>query len=68
MQEIKLYQCSFCHTQYKEKFACKQCEANHKKNLVITKARYVGRNINFNGFPIAITVRDENGNEMVYRR
>lgn len=31
MKEKKLYTCEFCHTDYAEKFACKQCEQNHVK-------------------------------------
>lgn len=35
MKEKKLYTCEICHTDYAEKFACKQCEQNHKTNLAI---------------------------------
>lgn len=40
MKEKKLYTCEICHTDYAERFACKQCEQNHKTKLTIKSMRF----------------------------
>lgn len=58
MKEIKLYQCGFCHTQYKYENACKKCEENHKTKLKIFDAVYRPFKDDLSGFPIRIRVQD----------
>lgn len=66
MKEKKLYTCEFCHTDYAEKFACKQCEQNHKTNLAIKGMRFKPITVDQSGFPISITVVTDKGLEKVY--
>ena len=61
MKEIKLYQCSICETQYADKTACKQCEDNHKTELVIIEGKFTAFKDNKTGWPVRIIVKDISG-------
>lgn len=69
MKEIKLYQCSICHTQYADRNECKRCEAAHKQKLELKEAYYRPYKDNHSGFPTRIMVIDtKTGETAVYRR
>jgi hypothetical protein len=68
MKEKILYTCEYCHTDYKYEYEAKKCEDNHSKKLKIVDKRYQAYKVNEKGFPITITVEDENGNKEIYRR
>lgn len=66
MREKKLYTCEICHTDYTEKFACKQCEQNHKTKLTIKSMIFKPITVDESGFPIRITIVTDKGLEKVY--
>lgn len=37
MKEVAKYQCEYCHTEYRERSKCEECENNHKIKLKIDK-------------------------------
>lgn len=54
MKTLSKYQCEYCHTEYREKSACEQCEKNHLElKLTCDKcntaygAKYGGRAADF---------------------
>lgn len=69
MKEIKLYQCGICHTQYREKSECVNCEKNHKTDLEIIEQRHRPNRDDRSGFPIRIIVKDKKtGETALYTR
>lgn len=68
MKEKTLYTCETCHTDYSDKTTAKQCENSHKTKLKIVSKRYKPFRIIDDGFPISITLADETGKEMTFRR
>lgn len=68
MKEKKLYTCEFCHTDYADKKDALRCEKNHGKKFEIKKMRFLPYRIDKSGFPITVTLTDEEGNTAVYKK
>ena len=68
MKEVKHYPCDICGTEYNDKEKCKRCEKSHCTPKEIVKARYTGFCYNAKGYPVSITVKMEDGKEVIYKR
>lgn len=68
MKELSKYQCEYCHTEYREKSACEQCEKNHKVKPKIKKSIYQPYEVCNSGYPLRINIEFENGAVITYRR
>lgn len=68
MQELHLYQCDFCGTQYKNKKDCTDCESRHVKPKKIKDASYQNFKDNQKGYPTKIQVEMEDGTIQTYKR
>lgn len=68
MIEKKLYQCEFCNTQYADKTVCEECEKSHILPLSIGESRYKSKKCDSSGYPVTLTVRMSDGEEIVYKR
>lgn len=68
MKEIKLYECSICHTTYRERLKCKDCEKSHRIPVKINNYRHLSLSQNKKGYPESITVEMDNGDKVVYKR
>lgn len=65
MKEIKLYQCEYCNTQYKNRSECESCEDNHIVPVKIVSAGYHASRLKRN-YPDAIIVEMDDGNKIMY--
>lgn len=68
MKPVQKYQCEVCHTEYAKKEDAMHCEKNHKVPQNITSARHLPIGQNGTGYPITITVRMSDGQEVTYKR
>lgn len=68
MKEVKHYVCDICHVEYSSKVSCEKCEKTHRKPIKIVDAKYVGFIGAVNGYPVSITVKMEDGKEVMYKR
>lgn len=68
MKEVKHYVCDICHIEYSSKESCERCEKTHCKPIKIVDARYVGFTYNAKGYPVSITVKMDDGEEVIYKR
>lgn len=68
MKKVEYYICETCGTQYKFKADCEKCEKSHCKPKEIVKSRYIKFADNEKGYPIAITLKMEDGKEVTYKR
>lgn len=73
MKTKTLYTCEICHTDFANEKDAIACEKHHSQKLNIVGMRYLPLRASRNsdeaeGFPVSITVRDENGDEVVYER
>lgn len=66
MREMKLYQCEYCNTQYKNKTECEVCESNHIAPVRILSAKYHASKLK--DYPDTITVEMADGRTMKYKR
>lgn len=68
MKEVAKYQCEYCHTEYREKNKCEECENNHKIKPKIDKKIYRAYNSEHSGYPYQINIKFENGEVIAYKR
>ena len=73
MKPKTLYTCEICNTDFANKNDAIACENHHSKKLTIVGARYLPLRASqksdiVNGFPITITVQNEDGEEVIYKR
>ena len=68
MKTLSKYQCEYCHTEYREKNACEQCEKNHKVKPKIKKNVFLCYEMDRSGYPTKINVEFENGEVITYKR
>ena len=68
MKELSKYQCEYCHTEYREKSACEQCEKNHKVKPKIEKTVYQPHEMDRSGYPMRINIKFEDGKVITYKR
>ena len=68
MKSVQKYQCEVCHTEYAKKEDAMRCEKNHKIPQAIVSARHSPKGQNGTGYPITITVRMSDGQEVIYKR
>ena len=70
MKEIKLFQCSFCKTNYSNEQQCKECEDNHKapsRSKIICE-KYYSKGIDHTGYPAVISVIMDDGVSVKFKR
>lgn len=67
MKEISHFACDICHTEYRERERCAECEESHRKPVRIFGSHYVAQDKNLLGYPISIDVEFENGNIKTYK-
>lgn len=68
MKEKKLYECEICGTIYAERHKAQSCEELHKTKLKIKDYRFRPYSEDESGFPVTITVVDDEGHTKVYKR
>ena len=68
MIEKKMYQCEICGTEYSDKSKCKECEKSHRVPDTIVDARYVAKSFNNKGYPVSVTIRMDDGKDIIYKR
>lgn len=68
MKTLSKYQCEYCHTEYREKSVCEQCEKNHKVKPKIKMSIYQSFEMDRRGYPIRINIEFENGETITYKR
>ena len=68
MREIQQYLCEHCGTLYADKMKAQECERNHKSAINILYQRFLPKKNDASGYPISITVKMEDGKEVVYKR
>lgn len=68
MNEIKLYQCEFCGTQYNQAFLCKNCEEKHRKPIGVEAGKYVAVANDTTGAPVTVKVTMHDGSILTYKR
>lgn len=68
MNEIKLYQCEFCGTQYHQAFLCANCEKRHRKPIGVEAGKYVAVANDNTGMPVTVKVTMQDGSLAIYKR
>ena len=68
MKEVAKYQCEYCHTEYREKNKCVECEKNHKIKPKIKKSVFQPYEQDRSGYPMRINIEFENGEVITYKR
>ena len=68
MKTVQKYQCEVCHTEYAAEKAVQECEASHKLPLSIVNVRHLSKGQNGTGYPVSVTVRMSDGQEVIYKR
>lgn len=68
MKTVQKYRCEVCNTDYADKAEAVSCEKNHKIPQSIVSARYLSKNMNDLGYPVSVTVRMSNGEDIIYKR
>ena len=68
MKELSKYQCEYCKTEYTDKNACAECEANHKTAAKITAKVYSPYRSDKSGYPNSINIEFEDGRVIKYKR
>lgn len=68
MKCTTLWKCDICGTEYRDKKKCEQCETGRKKKGKIVKMRHLPYTFDQSGYPDKITVKFEDGEELVYSR
>ena len=63
-----LYTCEVCHTDYANEKDAKACEAIHGSKFEIVSKRFLPYKQDKSGFPISITIANEEGEEQIYKR
>lgn len=71
MKTKTLYECEFCHTQFKDADKCKKCESSHSKAKKIVATHYKNENnmtpaLRDMGAPNYIDVLLDNGKTVRY--
>lgn len=66
MNEVKLYQCEICHTQYSSPHNAIKCENEHEIPNKIINCVYKSVNSVKSGMPIQITVEFKSGEKHTY--
>ena len=67
MKQKVLYTCEYCHTDYKLKTDAEKCEKIHRQKLKILDKRYLSYKQDASGFPVSITIMNEDGRTKVYK-
>lgn len=67
MTETKLYTCDICHTSYKDKAVCEQCEISHVTNYEKIDFKYIN-NKGVKNYPTKIIVTFNDGHIGTYSR
>lgn len=65
MTETKLYCCDICHTSYKNKIACEECEASHITNYEKIDFKYASRK-GAENYPTKVVITFDNGRTAIY--
>jgi len=68
MKVIQRYQCEVCHTEYTDKKKAEACEKSHRQPAKIVGARYLSMAQNGPGYPVSVTLKMSDGNEVTYKR
>lgn len=68
MKKVEHYICEICGAEYKDKNTCTECEKKHRKPVSIENARHIPIKNNKKGYPIAITIKMDNGEMVTYKR
>ena len=68
MKTLQKYQCEVCHTEYAKKEDAVACEKNHKTPMSIQSARHQPKGMDGTGYPVTITVRMSDGQDITYKR
>lgn len=68
MKEKTLYTCEYCHTDYASRLDAERCEKIHNQKLKIVDKRYLSYKQDKSGFPVSITIRNEKGEEQIYKK
>jgi len=65
---VKMYCCGVCHTVFNDADKALDCERSHKTPIKVTRARHLSKAQNGSGYPVTVTVRMSDGNDVVYKR
>jgi len=68
MKTIEKYLCEVCNTEYADKQQAEACEKNHKKPVKIVDVRFLPMRQNGTGYPVSVTIRMDDGKEVIYKR
>lgn len=68
MEEIILYKCTYCQTEFRKKSECEKCEHNHKIPQYIKDARYSPYARDFTGLPSRVLINFGDGKEVWYKQ
>ena len=68
MKKVEHFICDICGTEYKSSTFCVQYESKHSINPKITQCRYLPITQDSTGYPIAISVKMDDGKTVVYKR
>lgn len=68
MEEIILYKCDYCQTEFRRKSECEECEYSHKIPEHIKGARYRPCERDCTGLPHKVLIGFENGQEVWYEQ
>lgn len=68
MKEKTLYTCEKCKTDYADRKDAIRCEENHSKKIKIHDMRFLPYSQDKSGFPVTVTLIDQNGNKATYKK
>lgn len=68
MKAVQKYQCEVCGVEYAAEKAAQECEASHKLPLSIVKVRHLPKGSGRDGYPVTVTVRMSDGQDITYKR
>ena len=68
VKALQKYQCEVCCVEYATEHAALDCEASHKLPQSIVKARHLPKGTGRDGYPVTVTVRMSDGQDITYKR
>ena len=68
MKVIEKYRCEVCHTEYADRRQAEACEKCHKLPHKISGTRYLPMSQNRAGYPVSVTIKMSDGEEVTYKR
>ncbi len=68
MKVIEKYRCEVCNTEYTDRKKAEACENCHKQPVKITDTRYLPIGQNRTGYPVSVTIKMSDGEEVIYKR